>query len=163
MLELRKITSFNIEEIIALDVAASQKEFMAVTNLRCIADAYAEIQEGNPATAYGIYANDVPVGFLMYVISSGFTSDYFKNEPFYQKSVYFVYNFMIDERYQGKGYGKQALELMLADIETFPHGESELALLFVESKNEVARRLYASLGFIEGIADGSGLFMYKPI
>ena len=163
MLELRKITSFNMEEIIALDVAESQKEFMMVTNLRCIADAYAEIQEGNPATAYGVYADDVPVGFVMYVITSGFTNDYFKNEPFYEKPVYFIYNFMIDERHQGKGYGKQSLELMLADIQTFPHGKSYLAVLFVQSKNEVARRLYASLGFIEGIADGSGLIMYKSI
>lgn len=38
MPELRKITSFNIEEIIALDVAKNQKPFMEVTNLRCIAD-----------------------------------------------------------------------------------------------------------------------------
>lgn len=69
---------------------------------------------------------------------------------------------MIDEHHQGKGYGKQAFELMLAKVATFPHGESELAALFVQKVNSAAIRLYELLRFKEAIADGSGIFMYRP-
>lgn len=66
MIELRKITEDNIDEVIALEVGESQKDFIATTNLRSIADAYVLNADGEPAIPFAIYAHGVVVGFLMY-------------------------------------------------------------------------------------------------
>ena len=58
---------------------------------------------------------------------------------------------MIDKKYQGQGFGKQALKLVLDFIKTFPCGESEACWLSYEPENEVARKLYLSFGFIEAL------------
>ena len=148
MIELRKITGDNIDEIIALKVAENQKAFMTNTNLRDIADAYVFNSDGIPATPFAIYADEVAVGFLMYIYDI-LDHEIFENEAFYKKNSYFIWNFMIDECYQGKGYGKLAFEKMLADIKTMPHGEAEYVVLFYKTSNVKAKKLYASFGFIE--------------
>jgi diamine N-acetyltransferase len=68
MIELRKITGDNIDEVIALEVGENQKDFIQTTNLRSIADAYVLNADGEPATPFAIYADEVVVvvGFLMY-------------------------------------------------------------------------------------------------
>ena len=56
---------------------------------------------------------------------------------------------MIDRRFQKRGYGREAIKLALDFIRTFPCGEAEYCVLSYEPKNEVAKKLYASLGFKE--------------
>ena len=56
---------------------------------------------------------------------------------------------MIDEKFQSKGYGKEALRLALAFIRTFPCGKAEYCYLSYEPENVVAKRLYSKFGFIE--------------
>lgn len=149
MIELRRIDGDNIDEVIALDVGENQKEFiLETTNLRCFADAHMLNTDGIPATPLAIYADDNMVGFLMYIYD---TTDHesFQNEDFYGEKTYFIWHFMIDKRYQGKGYGKLAFEKMLADIEKIPYGEAQHVDLFYHKDNVVAKELYASLGFVE--------------
>lgn len=57
--------------------------------------------------------------------------------------------FMIDRRYQQRGYGREALRLALELIKTKPLGEAEYCRLSYEPGNEVARKLYRSFGFEE--------------
>ena len=57
--------------------------------------------------------------------------------------------FMIDKRYQGKGYGKQAFKLAIDFVKTYPAGKADLCWVSYEPTNEVAKKLYASFGFIE--------------
>ena len=56
---------------------------------------------------------------------------------------------MIDKRYQGRGYGKEALKLAIDFIRTWPCGKAEYCWISYEPENEVAKKLYASLGFEE--------------
>lgn len=163
MIELRKITEDNIDEVIALEVGENQKDFMQMTNLRCIADAYVLNAGGIPATPFGIYADGVAVGFLMYIYD---TTDHesFQNEVFYGKKIYFIWNFMIGKSYQRKGYGKRAFEKMLADIETMPYGKSEYVDLFYHKGNAVAKTIYASFGFVDtGIIQDDSVHANKKL
>ncbi|AWE07732.1 N-acetyltransferase [Lysinibacillus sp. 2017] len=149
MIELRAIDGTNIDEVVALDVEDEQKKFiLGTTNLRCFADAHMLNIDGIPASPFAIYADNTMIGFLMYIYD---TTDHesFKNEVYYGEKAYFVWHFMIDKRYQNKGYGKIAFEKMLAHIEELPHGESQYIDLFYHKDNLVAKELYASLGFIE--------------
>jgi len=54
---------------------------------------------------------------------------------------------MVDENHQGKGYGKFGMQKML---EIFRQDDRIQGVgISYEPENEVARKLYASLGFIE--------------
>ena len=65
---------------------------------------------------------------------------------------------MIDRAFQKKGYGKEAVSLALDFIRTFPCGKADICWLSYEPENIVARRLYASFGFVEtGETDGEEL------
>ena len=67
MMEFRKITRDNIDEVIALEVGENQKDFIETTNIRSFADAHMLNAEGIPATPLAIYVDDTMVGFLMYI------------------------------------------------------------------------------------------------
>ena len=164
MIELRKIDGDNIDEVIALDVDENQKEFiLETTNLRCFADAHMLNTDGIPAAPLAIYANNTMVGFLMYIYD---TTDHesFQNEVYFGEKTYFIWHFMIDKNYQGKGYGKLAFEKMLADIETMPYGEAQNVDLFYHKNNVIAKELYASLGFVEsGIMQDNSVHATKKL
>jgi diamine N-acetyltransferase len=56
-----------------------------------------------------------------------------------------ILRFMIDARYQGRGYGRAALLATLEHIKRQPNGRG-IQLSYVP-ENEVAARLYAGAGF----------------
>jgi diamine N-acetyltransferase len=56
---------------------------------------------------------------------------------------------MIDEKHQGKGYGKASLIQALDILRTYPIGYAETVALYVEAENIKATNLYKSLGFAE--------------
>ena len=65
---------------------------------------------------------------------------------------------MIDQKYQNKGFGPEALALGLNFIKSFPCGKAEYCRLSYEPENEAARNLYHSFGFTEtGDMDGNEL------
>ncbi|MBO0995017.1 GNAT family N-acetyltransferase [Bacillus sp. SD088] len=148
MIELREINGDNIDEVIALEVGENQKDFIETNNLRSFADAHMLNADGIPATPLAIYADEVVVGFLMYIYDT-LDHESFENEVFYEKASYFIWHIMIDKTYQGKGYGKLAFEKMLMDIETMPDGEAEYVALFYHTSNLTAKTLYASFGFVD--------------
>ena len=62
---------------------------------------------------------------------------------------------MIDKRYQGRGYGREAIRLALDFIRTWPCGKAEYCEISYEPENENAAKLYHSMGFEEnGETDG---------
>ena len=63
-LDFREITNKNIWKICMLEVFEEQKDFVA-DNIQSLAEAYATKNEGNNALPYGIYDNDLLVGFIM--------------------------------------------------------------------------------------------------
>lgn len=153
-LKLEKITGKNVWDILKLRVSEKQKSFVASNDISMI-EAYISITGNGYAFPFGIYEDDVPIGFLMI----GFdTDDYWDDAPLIAKGNYNLWRLMIDHHYQNKGYGKEAVRLALEFIKTFPCGEAEYCWLSYEPENEVARQLYHSFGFVEtGEMDGEEL------
>ncbi|MBG9453047.1 hypothetical protein ABE61_02920 [Lysinibacillus sphaericus] len=163
MIELRKITGDNIDEVIALEVGENQKDFIQTTNLRSFADAHMLNADGIPATPIAIYTDGVAVGFLMYIYDT-LDHESFENEVFYGKKSYFIWHIMIDKNYQGEGYGRLAFEKMLMDIETMPNGEAEFVTLFYRTSNVIAKTLYASFSFVDtGIIQDNSMLAIKNL
>jgi diamine N-acetyltransferase len=104
---LREITKENWRDIVRLKVAPHQEQFVA-SNAASIAEAHF-----NPEVAWfrAVYALDVPVGFLM-----------LEDDAVHQE--YFLWRFMIDEQYQGRGYGRKALKLLFAHVKTRPGADA---------------------------------------
>ncbi len=138
MPEIRPVTKENWEALINLKVRDDQKNFVA-SNLYSIAQAqFGDEFEGHwDLFAYGIYDDDdTPVGFLMY----GFNFAHPSQQAYIQR-------LMVDEKFQGKGYGRFGMEKML---EIFRADERvNVASISYEPGNDVARKLYASMGFVE--------------
>ena len=145
MLELKKINRKNVGEILKLEVFDNQKSFVAPNNISII-EAYLAIIENDHVFTFGIYNDDVPVGFLM--IGFDVNSDD-ADAPKIAKGNYNIWRLMIDKTFQGKGFGKKAIELALEFINTFPCGTAKYCWLSYENDNYVARQLYQSVGFVE--------------
>jgi diamine N-acetyltransferase len=104
---LREITKENLGDILRLKVAPHQEAFVA-SNAVSLAQAHFEPQL---PWFRAIYADDTPVGFLML-------------EDDTEQQIHFLWRFMIDERYQRRGYGQQALALLFAHVKTLPRGDA---------------------------------------
>jgi diamine N-acetyltransferase len=124
---LREITPQNFRECIDLKVADGQEKFVA-PNVMSIAQTKI-YPTFNP---FAVYHGEEIVGFVMY----GFDPD---------EKHFYLGRLMIDEKYQGKGYGKAAT---LAVIERMKQIEDcrEIYLSFVP-ENTGAEKLYSSVGF----------------
>ena len=145
MFKLKKINRKNVGEILKLEVFDNQKSFVATNNISII-EAYLAITENNDVFTFGIYNDDAPVGFLM--IGFDVNSDY-EGAPKIAKGNYNIWRFMIDKKFQGKGFGKKAMNLALEFVNTFPCGTAKYCWLSYESDNDIARQLYQSVGFVE--------------
>ncbi len=147
-IKLVRVNTKNYDDLVGLEVNEDQKNFVA-DNCYSLAEAYATNADGEGAAMpFGIYDGETPVGFLMigYNIHDDWEDD---KAPDFAKNSYLIWRFMIDRKYQGKGYGKAAMKLVLDYIKTFPCGSSELCWLSYEPENEAAKKLYASFGFVE--------------
>jgi diamine N-acetyltransferase len=137
MLEIRPVTIENWEALIKLKVRQDQRNFVA-SNLYSIAQAqFGDEFEGHwDLFPYGIYDDDTPVGFLMYA----FRFEHPNHQAFIQR-------LMVDENFQGKGFGRFGMEWMLEIFRT--DERIKTVGISYEPENEGARKLYARLGFVE--------------
>ncbi len=130
MINLRKITKDNLDEILNLKVSDEQKSYVS-SNAESLAQAYVYSETAWP---FGVYEDDTPVGFIMM--------------GYYEvKQYYTLWKFMIDERYQNKGYGRQALKLGLDFIKE-KFGQVDIYTGVVPG-NKAAKALYESAGFTD--------------
>lgn len=145
MVRLEKVTGFNVWDLIDLKVSETQRGFCAANDVSII-EAYVAITSGAAAFPFGIYVEDTPVGFLMigYGVDGSWT-----DAPRIAEQNYSIWRLMIDERYQGRGYGTCALRLALDFIRGEPLGPAQYCWLSYEPNNVVARDLYRSFGFAE--------------
>jgi len=102
-ISLREITAETVRAVMRLKVASAQAHFVA-PNANSIAEAHF-----SPERAWfnAIYANETPVGFVMLY-----------DDP--DAPTYFLWRFMIDQRYQGRGYGTRALRLLVEHVRARP-------------------------------------------
>ena len=128
LIELKEITSENIDEVLALKVDEGQKSFVS-SNGDSLAQAYVYSKTAFP---FAVYDNDTIVGFIMM--------------GYYEvKSYYTLWKFMIDSRYQHKGYGRKALELGIKYLQD--RFDVTEVYTGVVPGNTVAKKLYKSVGF----------------
>jgi len=129
LLNLRPLDSDNARAVVGLQVAPGQAGFVAA-NANSIADAYVH-RELRPLA---VYAGDELVGFAMY----GQDVD---------DGRWWIVRMMIDERFQGRGYGRGAMMALIALMGDEHRCES--IKLGVDPANVGAIRLYESLGFTD--------------
>ena len=79
-----------------------------------------------------IYADDTPVGFVMLY-----------DRP--DKPEYFLWRFMIDARWQGMGFGKRAMALLIAYVKTRP--DARELFTSVHQAEGGPQGFYEKLGF----------------
>jgi len=131
-IQLRPLDETNKKECIALKVAEDQEEYIAAneSSIRA-AEEHSEV-----ARPFVIYADGKAVGFTMFA----FEPDY--EDP---DDRYWLWRFMIDEKCQGCGYGKEALKQIIAYFKD--NGATNIRLSTKES-NVKAIHLYESAGFV---------------
>lgn len=145
MIKLENINSKNIWKVLKLHVSKEQDDFVA-SNTQSICEAYLSISVNGHALPFGIFDDETPVGFVMIGYD---VDDTYENPPKIAYKNYSIWRLMIDERYQRKGYGREALKQALDFIRTFPCGAADCCYLSYEPDNTVAKKLYASFGFEE--------------
>lgn len=151
MIHLERVNGDTIWDILKLTVADHQKNFVAGNDVSII-EAYIAITSNGYAFPFGIFEDDTPVGFVMIGYDK---EEYWKDAPAIADGNYNLWRLMIDKAHQNKGYGRQAVELALRFIRTFPCGKADFCWLSYEPENTVAKSLYASFGFVEtGDKDG---------
>lgn len=145
----------NYGKILKLRVKKEQENFVA-SNKTSLIHAFLSFSEGIPVYAYGIFKGKTAVGFIQLCYDNDWTGyeheKWLSSEEYRQyegKPYYYIWRFMIDKKYQGNGYGREAFRLALEFIKTLPAGKAEYVCLSYEPENEVAKKLYYSFGFEE--------------
>jgi len=129
---LQEITSANRTQVESLRVLAEQEDFVAGVG-RSLADAAAA--PGSNPWYRAVYAGDVPVGFVM-------IGDDVPTQDDVIRWPYYLWRMLIDGRYQGRGYGSAALDLLTRYLRTRP-GADELVTSVVPAR---ARRWASMCG-----------------
>ena len=150
VITLREITRENWREALQLSVRPEQQRFVAdyaPIVLVGLAKAYVS-QFGLTWLPYGIYAAHEMIGFLELALDPGSTDEYW------------MYHFFIDQRYQRKGYGRQALAAFVEHIErNYP--ECRCINLTVHPDNKAAQQLYNAAGFLPTNEEFSGELLFR--
>lgn len=124
-----------------LKVAKSQKTYVANSAVM-LARAYAYREQRS--RAFVVYNDETPVGMGLYYDLTDL-------------ECYDLSQIFIDERYQGKGYGKASTKAVLEAMKQ--DGKySKVDLCYIEG-NEAAKKLYESFGFVEIDRDEDEIIM----
>ena len=144
MIHLETITPDNWR--LGLSVREDQRHFVSdSSNILARAYAYRNVR----SCAFVIYDDDIPVGMAMY-----HDLDDLKAYDFSQ--------FFIDHRYQQKGYGKKAADIILEWMRN--DGKYDKVVLCYIDGDDVAKKLYEKLGFYPtGEVDGDEIIMEKRL
>jgi diamine N-acetyltransferase len=131
---LRKITRENFHACLNLQVTEVQRRLVA-TATQSLAEAYIDPNlfplAIYDAAACGYEQPEVPlIGFTMYEIVAG---------------VGFIMRLMVDQKYQRQGYGRATMIEVIRRLKLHP--EVEIIATSYQKENEIAARLYQSLGF----------------
>ena len=124
-----------------LEVSVEQKRYVASPAV-LLARAYA--YRNRRSRAYLVYDDDTPVGMGLYY-----------DEP--EFNCYDFSQFFIDRRYQGRGYGRAATQMILDTLKKDGR-YNKVVLCYIEG-NEAAKKLYESFGFQEIDRDEDEIIM----
>ena len=124
---LREITAETVRTICGLSVTEEQRQFVASNSLS-IAQAYFD----KFAWFRAIYADETTVGFIMLSDNT--------EEP-----EYFLWRLMVDQDYQGMGFGRRALEILIDYVKTRPNATELITSIHVAEGSP--QDFYEKMGF----------------
>jgi diamine N-acetyltransferase len=127
---LREITKDTVRSILRLEVAPEQIQFVA-PNAVSISEAYFHREN---AWFRAIYADEIPIGFMMLY-----------DDP--SEPTYYLWRFMIDKRFQGRGFGWRALALVVEHVRSRPNA-TEMTLSYVPGEGNPGE-FYHKFGFVD--------------
>ena len=144
MIHLETITPDNWR--LGLSVRDDQRHYVSGSS-GILARAYA--YRNDRSQAFVIYDDDVPVGMAMY-------------HDFDDWKAYDFSQFFIDQRYQRKGYGLKAAEIILEMMKA--DGKYDRVVLCYIDGDDAAKKLYEKLGFHHtGQVDEGEIVMEKQL
>lgn len=139
MIRLEEINEENWR--IPLGVSKAQERFVANTTT-ILARAYAYRNAGSQALL--ICEDETPVGMALYHDADSL-------------GAYIFSEILVDERFQGRGYGTTATRLILDRMKQ--EGKYHKVVLCYIEGNDAARKLYESFGFAETDRDEDEIIM----
>lgn len=126
---LRPLTEDNVRAVCRLEPAMHQRSFVA-PNAISIAQAHVTTK----VWVRVIYAGETPVGYLQLSDDD-------------EQPRYYLWRFMVDGAFQGRGYGRRAMELLFEYVRGRPGGD-RLYLSYVRAPGG-PEAFYKSLGFVD--------------
>ena len=131
---LRDITGDNYFQVLELKISPEQEAAKFVSPVvRSLADAWFYREEGITYPK-AIYADEDLVGFIMYELDT-------------EEQQVFVWRFLIDQAFQGKGYGRQTIEAVL-EMAKQQTQMTKVVADYVDG-NEPMKKILLDLGFEE--------------
>jgi diamine N-acetyltransferase len=130
VLTLKKVDESNFIECFNLNLGSGQDKFVSHP-VRSLAQAYVYY---NQCTPFAIYKDGIVIGYVMVIYD-------------YDEETYNIWHMMIDEKYQGKGYGTEAVKLCIEYIKSKPFGQSNEIILTCNMDNSHGIHVYEKLGF----------------
>ena len=132
---LRRITRRNYRKIVRLKVKPEQ-EYLIASNAVSMADAYFYRE----AWMRAIYLGERPIGFVML----GDSTLKYKIITHFKHYLY-IWRFMIDDRYQRKGYGTKAMKRIVDHVKSKFNAKELIVYTLPENIN--ALEFYKEFGF----------------
>ena len=143
MLRLVEIDRYNFRSVLNLSVFPEQETLVA-SNEYSLAQAYAQPE----CVPLGLYIGNTPVGFAMYCL-----------DP--EDRQYWIDRLMIDRNHQRKGYGREAMRLLISRIRALADERHTYVYISFEHENSAAKSLYESLGFVPDGREIDGETVYR--
>ena len=133
-LSLREITGDNYFQVLELKISPEQEAAKFVSPVvRSLADAWYYREEGITYPK-AIYAKEDLVGFIMYDL-----------DP--EEQQVFIWRFLIDQAFQGRGYGRQTIEAVV-EMAKQQTQMTKVVADYVDG-NELMKKILLDLGFEE--------------
>lgn len=141
MVRFVAIDRHNYLSVLDLSVAEEQRRFVA-SNMYSLAQAFVQPE----CVPLALYAENRPVGFVMYALDE-------------DDHEYWIYRLMIDKRYQRRGYGREAMRMLIERIQADEN--HRVIYISFEPENLPAQTLYESFGFVPDGRIEYGEVVYK--
>jgi len=140
-ISLQLITNDNFRSIVKLsDTLSDEQKKCVAPNVVSLAQAYLNHEVAWPRA---IYLDDIPIGFMMIDISP--------DDIPIDENAYYLWRFMIGKEYQGMGYGKKALDLL---IDKCVEDQKDVLYTSCDMENDMPYQFYIKYGFIDtGVLD----------
>ena len=134
MIEMKLVDESSFQAVLDLKISeADERARFVAPNVRSLADAWLYRENGD-VFPMAIYWNELVVGFLLLEIDK-------------DEAEYFIWRIMIGQQYQGRGYGRKAVEVLIKKAQMDSTCNHIVAGYVVG--NEKMKRLLTSLGFQE--------------